>query len=74
MASEVAFLSKVGGPEGIRTQTGPSPQETRKRAIFVWFDLRGSFLEETLPARARWLVPEMVKNGLKSSFVFSRLI
>jgi hypothetical protein len=23
---------------------------------------------------ARWFVPEMVKNGLKSSFVFSRLI
>ena len=25
-------------------------------------------------SQARWLVPKMVKNGLKSSFVFSRLI
>jgi hypothetical protein len=29
---------------------------------------------DKVDVQARWLVPEMVKNGLKSYFVFSRLI
>jgi hypothetical protein len=36
--------------------------------------IAGAFALALILSSARWLVPKMVKNGLKSSFVFSRLI